>query len=453
MVACGENQFPHISNKPMSQHTGDGQSEGGLDLPKPPLVVLGQSLRAADHELLTLLAGQATVALERGRRAEQLDALHRISTALAASLDLDVISATALSWLGASLPLAEARLLMPSTGEAGHLERVWRPEALAALVATDKPGGLLAPHMLEDPGDYIGPAHDSQGRVVVAVALRCEQRMCGALELAAQPGAGFSEDEIAFLVALAVPLALALENARQHHERQRMAQQLVQSEKLASVGRLAASIAHEVNNPLHAIYNSLDIMLTHQLSDEKRQRYLAMAHAEAQRLIGVVQRIIDVHRPSREGMRPAAIPGLLDAALDALAPQILHSHVQVVRDWNEPLPQVFAIRSHLRQVFSSLIVNALESMPDGGTLTIRARAEGAEGGAQHVVIAFSDNGLGIADHELHKVFEPFYTTKVTGTGLGLAISYTIVQQHGGELSAQSKPGADTTFEVRLPAAT
>ena len=434
----------------MSQDTGDAQSEPD-NLPKPAIVVLGQSLRAADQELLTLLAGQATVAVERGRRVEQLDALHRISTALATSLDVDVISATALTWLGASLPLAEARLLLPDTDGKGSHERVWRPEALTALVSVGAPSGLLIGRVLSDNADYIGPARDDQGCEVVAVGLRCEERQCGALELVAQPGARFGKEELAFVIGLAVPLALAIENARQHDERQRIAQQLVQSERLASVGRLAASIAHEVNNPLHAIYNSLDILLTRELSDDKRQRYLAMAHDETQRLIGVVQRIIDVHRPSREGMRPAALNALLDAALDALKPQIFAARVQIARAFHDPLPHVFAIRSHLRQVFSSLIVNALESMPEGGTLTIRTAVQ-SHGAGQRVSVAFSDTGRGIADDDLHKVFEPFYTTKASGTGLGLAISYTIVQQHGGELSAESKAGEGTTFIVALPAA-
>ena len=434
----------------MSQDTGDGQSEPD-NLPKPAIVVLGHSLRAADQELLTLLAGQATVAVERGRRVEQLDALHRISTALATSLDMDVISATALTWLGASLPLAEARLLLLDTdGKGGH-ERVWRPEALTALVPVIAPSGLLIGHMLSDNADYIGPARDDQGREVVAVGLRCEDRQCGALELVAQLGAHFGKEEFTFVIGLAVPLALALENARQHDERQRVAQQLVQSERLASVGRLAASIAHEVNNPLHAIYNSLDILLTRELSDDKRQRYLAMAHDETKRLIDVVQRIIDVHRPSREGMRPTALNALLEAALDALKPQITAARVQIARAFHEPLPHVFAIRSHLRQVFSSLIVNALESMPEGGTLTIRTAIQ-SHGAGQRVAVAFSDTGLGIADDDLHKVFEPFYTTKASGTGLGLAISYTIVQQHGGELSAENKTEEGTTFLLALPVA-
>lgn len=435
----------------MSNHNGDGQSEPPQRPPEPPLVSLGQRLRDADPELLTLLAGQASVAIERGRRVEQLDALHRISIALATSLDVDVISATALTWLGAALPLGEARLVLPGANGDGGYERVWRPEALTALRPAAAVSGRLTARALAATADYIGPERDEQGRAVVAVALRCERRVCGALELVAHAGASFSDAELAFLVALAEPLALALDNAQQHHERQRVAQRL-QDEKLASVGRLAASIAHEVNNPLHAIYNSLDILLTRELSDEKRQRYLAMAHDEAQRLIGVVQRIIDVHRPSREGMRPAVINDLLDTALDALAPQIQRNHVRVVRDWSAPLPHVFAIRSHLRQVFSSLIINALESMPNGGTLSIHAAAQPAAGAAQGIAIEFSDTGHGIAADDLHKIFEPFYTTKVTGPGLGLAISYTIVQQHGGELRAQSKAGEGTTFVVTLPAA-
>jgi two-component system NtrC family sensor kinase len=232
---------------------------------------------------------------------------------------------------------------------------------------------------------------------------------------------------------------------------QRTAQQIAQAEKLAAVGRLAASIAHEVNNPLQAIYNSLDLLIKHPLNDEKRQRYLDMARGEAERLIAVVQRMLDFSRSSREGMRPTHVPDLIDAALYDLQAQLEQSQVRLVRHWQTHLPRVFAIRSHLKQVFANLILNAIESMPAGGELTLRAyQAEADE--RSLLTIEFSDTGPGIPAHDLHKVFEPFYTTKPAGKGLGLAISYSIVQQHGGEMSAVSGQGLGTTFRLRLPAA-
>ncbi|MEM8530800.1 MAG: response regulator [Chloroflexota bacterium] len=240
--------------------------------------------------------------------------------------------------------------------------------------------------------------------------------------------------------------------ARDISERQRLAQQLTQTEKLAGMGRLAASLAHELNNPLHGLRNSLHLVLSRPLDEGKRQTLLHKARDEVEQLISLVQRILDFYRPSREGMRPTSLYEVLENVVELTMPRLQHSEIVVERMWNEQLPRVMGIGSHLKQVFLNLILNAIDAMPHGGRLCIRAYMQEAENDAdqQQVVIEFVDSGSGIAESEIQKIFEPFYTTRTQHTGLGLAISYSIVEQHQGMLSVDTTTEG-TVFSVVLPA--
>jgi len=262
---------------------------------------------------------------------------------------------------------------------------------------------------------------------------------------------------------------------RHQHEmtsRRNMIQQLVQTEKLAIAGRLVASLSHEMNNPLQALHNALNLLSKRTFNGRKRQQYQAMAQKEVENLIGIVRRMLDFYRPSVEGMRPTNLNSLLESVLQRVDHQLLEGNVQVLRDWSPRLPNVFAIASRIKQVCVDLINNAVQAMPNGGVLTIRTyTTNGTEyqinagfefmpwGAAGHavrgpaVVLEISDTGIGIAPDELPKIVEPFYTTRFKATGLGLAISYSIVEQHRGELSVSSTEGQGTTVRVRLPAAT
>ncbi len=226
-----------------------------------------------------------------------------------------------------------------------------------------------------------------------------------------------------------------------------------ESAKLSGMGRLTASIAHEINNPLQALHNTLHLLLSRPFPEEKRERLLRMAQMEVDRLATLVQRMLELHRPSGKDMRPVSVHGLLESALAGTASTLQQQHVLVERDWAEHLPRVIGIGGHLRQVFVDLAVNAVESMPDGGRLMIRTRLEdGAhEGAAPRILVEFADSGPGIPESEVQRIFEPFYTHKRNGAGLGLAISYGIIERHGGTLSVSSSANG-TTFRVVLPAA-
>jgi two-component system NtrC family sensor kinase len=226
-----------------------------------------------------------------------------------------------------------------------------------------------------------------------------------------------------------------------------------ESGKLAGMGRLTASIAHEINNPLQALHNTLHLLLSRSFPEEKRERLLNMAQMEVDRLATLVQRMLELHRPSSKDMRPVSVHGLLESALAGTASTLQQQHVLVERDWAEHLPWVIGIGGHLRQVFVDLAVNAVEAMPDGGRLMIRTRLEDSahEGVPPRVLVEFADSGTGIPESEVQRIFEPFYTHKRNGAGLGLAISYGIIERHGGMLSVSSS-GNGTTFRVVLPAA-
>jgi signal transduction histidine kinase len=290
-----------------------------------------------------------------------------------------------------------------------------------------------------------------QGAYVPVVG---QGRVLGVLAAVRQQSAPFGLAERDMLGLLASQVAIAIERVRMRTamigeggERQQNARRLAQTEKLAGMGRLAASIAHEINNPLQAIQNSLHLLANRSLPDEKRARYFGMAQDQVERLVSLVQRMLNFYQPAREGMRPTAIHPLLEQVLRMSAEQMQQCGIIVERDWAEGLPRVMGIASHLKQVFQNLTMNAIEAMPRGGRLVVRTCADEL---GESVLIEFSDNGPGIPASALHAIFEPFYTTKNDGSGLGLAISYSIVEQHGGTLSVQSG-GAWTTFRITLPA--
>jgi two-component system NtrC family sensor kinase len=239
--------------------------------------------------------------------------------------------------------------------------------------------------------------------------------------------------------------------ARNIAEQQRQSQRQAQAEKLAGMARLTAAIAHEINNPLQALHNTLHLLLNRSFTEEKRDRLLNMAQMEVDRLTTLVRRMLELHRPASEDMRPVSVHGLLEGALAGAASQLQQHRVLIQREWAEQLPWVLGIGGHLKQVFQDLATNAVDAMPDGGQLVIRTRLEEVAGATPRVLVEFADSGPGLSDGEAHLIFEPFYSTKRGATGLGLSISYSIVERHGGSISVSSSSDG-TTFQVALPAA-
>jgi len=271
--------------------------------------------------------------------------------------------------------------------------------------------------------------------------------------------AGRSADEPAFreidldtLLILARQAATAIENAYLYAELRDYVQQvedsqkaLVQAEKMAAAGRLTASIAHEINNPLQAVRNCLHLAGRDDLTEEKQDEYLALAEAELERLTTTVQRMLDFYRPGKVKPKKVNLPEVFDHVLGLMATQLQKREIIVKRTLPKSLPPVLAVSAQLQQVFLNLILNAYDAMSGGGLLEISARKR-----KENVEITFQDNGTGISDEDQRNIFEPFISTKDGGTGLGLTVSYNIIAALGGELAFISNGQAGACFQVTLP---
>lgn len=225
--------------------------------------------------------------------------------------------------------------------------------------------------------------------------------------------------------------------------------QLVSSEKMASLGKLAAGIAHEINNPLGGILIYASLLMEDLPEDDPKRADLARIVQEAGRCKDIVKSLLEFARQTEPKKEPTDINRAINDGLFFLVNQALFHNIQIVKNLDPFLPFVRGNSGQLKQVFMNIIVNAAEAMHGNGTLTITT--SGSPDG-KTVTIEFTDTGEGIPEENLSRIFDPFFTTKDVGkgTGLGLATSYGIVQDHGGTITVKSKVGVGTTFTIELP---
>ncbi|MFW6115720.1 MAG: PAS domain S-box protein [Chloroflexota bacterium] len=225
---------------------------------------------------------------------------------------------------------------------------------------------------------------------------------------------------------------------------------LMQSERLATTGELAASLAHEINNPLQAVIGCLGLADESLAAgeDDDFQEYVSIALEELRRAARVVSRLRDLSRPTNvKGARPTDVNALIDRVIKLTRKKLKSEGIRVGRRLADDLPQPNLVADRVHQIFLNLVLNAIDAMPDGGELTIITRYDE---GAEEVVAAFRDGGTGIPEELLPQLFRPFFSTKSQGTGLGLFVSQNIAQEHGGRIEVESREGKGCTFTVHLP---
>lgn len=224
---------------------------------------------------------------------------------------------------------------------------------------------------------------------------------------------------------------------------------LIQSEKLASLGKLAAGIAHEINNPLGGVLIYSHLILEDTPKDSPHYDNLKKIVKETSRCKDIVKGLLEFARPKEPEMTLVDINDLVDKSLYIIEGQALFQNIKIVRQFSDNIPKSVADSSQLQQVFMNIILNAAEAMGESGTLTLKTSLNSK---GKYIKIDFIDTGHGILEKDMKQLFEPFFTTKEVGkgTGLGLAISYSIIQKHDGTIDVKSKPGEGATFTVRLP---
>ena len=224
-------------------------------------------------------------------------------------------------------------------------------------------------------------------------------------------------------------------------------QALLQAEKLAAMGRLTSQIAHELNNPIYGIMNTLELLKTEIPPESKRRRILELSLSETQRLAEMLRNMLSFSKPQEEAKKKINVNELIDGILLMMEKQLKEGTIRVETDFEPGLPEIVASKNQMRQVFLNLFKNAKEAMPRGGTLTVKTEKR-----ENNIFIHTRDTGTGIPEEIRNKIFEAFFTTKqkVKGVGLGLSVCYGIIKDHGGDIKVESEEGKGSTFTVSLP---
>ncbi|HHS97939.1 MAG TPA: GAF domain-containing protein [Chloroflexi bacterium] len=422
--------------------------------------------------LLTSLAGSAAIAIANAQLHERTShllaearVLQEITLAAASTLDFDQVLTRTLQAIRRTLRIDYLVFALPDeSGE--HL--VIHPSLVGFVAPSEEYLQLPLeesvcgrvytsgqPELVEDLAEGSHYFKETPGlRSLLAVPVQVEGRVIAVLGAGSVHPGALTRSDLRMFEAIAAQLGIVMENARLYEAERELRKlveqsrtQLVRNERLAATGRLAASLAHEINNPLQAIHNSLQLILTFPMEPDEQREYLQIAAEEVKQLMKLVARMLDFARRPRRNMRPTQVNDLVERTLALCNKYLQHHRVAVQRNLAPDLPLVQASPDELSQVFLNLILNAVDAMPNGGSLSIATWLD--ENG--RVAISFTDTGHGVPQENLERIFEPFFTTKEGGTGLGLSVSRDVIQRHRGEITVQSIEGEGATFTVFLPA--
>ncbi len=343
------------------------------------------------------------------------------------------------------------------------------------VVVTDEAGRIIIWNRAAEEMTGI-PAHDAVGKDLKSV-FADNPAVVSQMEKTLASGRSYSDYDAALTVRNRQPLAVGLVSTvlpdkddnpagavlliRDQSGVRDLKERIRRADRLASIGQIAAGIAHEIKNPLVGIRGAAQLMRSEVRGDSERGliEYLDVIVKEADRLNRVLEGILDFTRVKAHESKAFNIHAVLDRALLLQEETARQNGVVLAREYDPSLPEVTGSQDQLMQVFLNLLKNAVEAMPKGGRLTVVTRMSDLftsvqADGKKHrlMVVKISDTGLGIRPEHLQDIFTPFFTTKDRGVGLGLALSYQIVQEHLGTIRVESAEGTGTTFSVYLPLA-
>ncbi len=256
--------------------------------------------------------------------------------------------------------------------------------------------------------------------------------------------------EMVFYVAIGLMTGVLIEREwRERERRVTLQRELARSERLSSLGQMAAGLAHEIRNPLGSIQGAAELLGDDAPEGSKKRELYVVLHKETKRLGTVVDDFLGFARPRPLDLAACDISAVVERAVAQMQLDATIRHIQIESRLASTLPRVQADAQRLHQVFLNLLLNAIAASPDRGRIEISADRAQREG-VPVVAVVVRDHGVGIAADALPRVFDPFFTTREAGTGLGLSISHTIVRDHGGWIDIASEPGRGCTVRVMLP---
>jgi two-component system NtrC family sensor kinase len=385
----------------------------------------GDYLSTEDLELVSTIAGYMAIATENARlyhsleqKAQQIERLKDFSENIVESLRIGVLTADLEDRIESWNPQLEELLEIPREQAIGQRFFEVLPPDLAAEIASRAANEHIS-------SIYKFHLRTSGGRHVV-------------INASIAPLLGKNGARLGRLV--------LLDDITQ---RVRLEDQMLQNEKLTSLGLLAAGVAHEVNTPLAVISNYIQMLAKQIPVDDPRQKTIERIVKQTFRASEIVNNLLNFSRTAGSEVAEVNLNSILEETLALVQHPLKTAHVSVVRHYTESLPPVLGSSTRLQQVFLNLLLNARDAMPGGGMVEIRTAAHNGS-----VEVEVTDSGAGIPAELLHRIFDPFFTTKASGrgTGLGLSVSYGIIKEHAGKVDVRSTPGKGTSFRLEFPLA-
>ncbi len=408
------------------------------------------------------------------KRSEELEALARIGAQFNEELGLSDLTERILTI--ARDEFQSERITLYLFDEQRHLLLcqnlqgiVWDPRESEMRLSEEQGSAAALVYRSEEPAlienSELDADLDMRFRSAMAAPLKHHGKLLGILSVEHEEPDHFGENKLRMLRSIGEQAALAVRNAQLYatlqgyvqnleamveartQELRNMQEKLIQSEKLAALGRLSAGIAHEVNNPLQPILNCLEVAIEDLDNDEPVDpEGLRVAEMEVQRIKSIVSRLLDFARPTTGDKVQVDLPVLVNEVLVLLNKQTERAHIQIETRL-DPVPLLDGNPVQLKQVILNLLLNAFEAMPEGGRILVETHPSNDRDG---VLLTVNDTGHGMGGEIMARIFEPFYSTKEQGTGLGLAVTYGIIQGHGGEITVESEENEGSRFTIWLP---
>jgi|GEM_PF-442558 len=431
---------------------------------------------AQDVELLKSLGIQAAIAIENTRLFEttqqqlkEVDALYKISQGLVASLDADQLIKDVVLLLQQNFgyyhvqiysadPVNGDLILKGGSGSIGQqlLEQGFRLSQGTGIVGHVTE--TAEPFVTNNVNAVVFFARnpllpDTQSELTVPI--KVDGSVVGVLDIQHAPPNRFTGQDLPLMIAVAGQLAVALQKANLYkdlqialQEEQAVRSQLIQNERLALVGRLLASVSHELNNPLQAIQNALFLLKDETQLSAQAGQDLNIILSETERMAALIERLRSTYRPiRRQDFEPVELNNLIEDVHALIATHMRHKEVAFEFVPDLDLPIIMALSDQIRQVVLNLFLNAIEVVKPGGRLAALTFSLPQQ---NEVLLIVRDTGPGIDAEILPRIFEPFITSKYTGTGLGLTITHDIIQQHHGRIEADNNPDGGAIFRIWLP---
>lgn len=376
-------------------------------------------------DLLSVLAGQLAIMLENVQLFQQTEALRRFNEDIIRNMTNGLIAIDQDGYITAFNPAASTML-----GNQAE-ETLWQPLHRLTPQCED---------LIKIFNETLTSGNSSAHQEIILQHRNGETRP---VSVSTAPlGTGTADDKLAGVVGVLEDLS---EIKAMEAERRRL-------DRLAALGEMSAVVAHEIRNPIAGIAAGVDYLTRNAPKDSPEYEGAAMMRGEIQRVNHILEDILFVARPTRLRLSSEDVSQILDSVLKRCSSQVEESRVKVISHYCDNLPHLKVDRQRLEQVFTNLIINATQAMPQGGELSLQTSLAPGQNGtvSEQVKVVIADTGPGIPAEAQQQIFEPFFTTKTRGTGLGLTVARRIIEEHGGTIQVQSEAAQGTCFVINLP---